>query len=79
MSNSVEDGLGKVGTDDWCVWNKDVADTIEDATVAVTLGCLGKDSVDTDVGNKVTVASWLPGKEFVAKVESEPAKRNKHY
>lgn len=57
LTNSVEDGLGKVGTADWCVWNKDVADTFKDATVAVKFGRSGEDSVGKEVRSKVALTS----------------------
>lgn len=74
MTNSVEDGLSRVGSADWWLWNEDVADTFKDATVAVKLDRSGEDSVgNEDVGSNVAVTLWLCDKESVANVESEPA------
>lgn len=44
------------------------------ATVAVKLSRSGEYFVGKDVGSKVAVTSWLSDKEFVASVESEPAR-----
>ena len=44
------------------------------ATVAVKLSRSGEYFVGKDVGSKVAVTSCLSDKEFVASVESEPAR-----